>query len=93
MKSTKQACSKEPFTLDWTDFFLLVGLDPLSDPITSSVWTLVGGVVSQVEQVNGPKTTILLSGGVVGTDVTLTNTIELANGTYKDCRTIYITIT
>ena len=93
MNTSKKACSKEPFTLDWSDFFELVGLDPQIDTISSSVWAVTGGAVSDLEGVNGPKTTILLSGGTKGTPATITNTIELSGGTYKDCRTIHLTIT
>lgn len=92
MNTSKKDCSKEPFTLDWSDFFELVGLDPLADTISSSVWALTGGVVSNLEDTDGAKTTILLSGGVKGTPATITNTIELAGGTYKDSRTIHLTI-
>ena len=93
MKTAKQECSKEPFTFDWASFFELIELDPTVTPITSSVWELTGDLVSLGEDTTGANATILLGGGVAGTTAQAMNTIEVAGGRYRDCRTLYIDVT
>ena len=85
--TTKQECSREPFFLDWQDFYTQYGLDPLVNPITASTWEVVGGV-GDVEFVNIAQTGVFLSGGTPGGAITAKNTIEILGGTYRDCRTI-----
>ena len=91
MKTDKNACSTEPFTLDWTDFFTELGVDPIANPITTSVWTLTG-VTGGAEVLDGVKTSIILSGGVVGVDATAKNTVTIGSLGYGECHTLYIAI-
>ena len=93
MNTTKQACSKEPFSLDWSAFYALIGLDPRVNQISSSVWVITGGVSIDLESNSGGVTTALVSGGTVGETATIKNTIQVDGGTYKDCRTITLAIT
>ena len=91
MNTTKFACGKEPFTLEWASFFTLHGLDPQANPITSSTWEVTGGVKGN-EFIDGADTAVFLSGGTVGTLLVAKNTIQVDGGTYQDCRTLYVEI-
>ncbi len=91
MKTQKASCSTEPFTLDWSDFYATFGIDTATKPITSSVWVLSDGSAG-AEFINAAQTTLFISGGTIGVTMTAENTIEINNGEYKDCRTIYIEV-
>ena len=89
----KQACAREPFTLDWATFFEVHGLDVLTDSITSSVWNVTGGDLLN-SSIDGVFTTVLLEGGVLGTPILAENTVEINGGSqYRDCRTLRIEVT
>ena len=91
LKTTKPDCSVEPFTLDYTPFYEVHGLDVGTDLITSSVWVVTGGSKG-AEGFTTPKTSVFLSGGTVGTPLVAKNTIEINGGTYKTCATLYIEV-
>ena len=91
-KGSKPACSLEPFTLDWTDFYNTHNLDPNTDLITSSVWTVTGGTQGS-DSIQTPKTTVFLSDGVIGGTLAAKNTIEINGGVYRTCATLYLSIT
>jgi hypothetical protein len=92
LKTTKPACSVEPFTLDYAPFYSRHGLDPLVDLITSSVWEVIGGAKG-AEGVATPKTSVFLDGGTVGSLLIAKNTIQINGGTYQTCGTLHIRVT
>ncbi len=92
MDTVKQACSKELFGVDWTAFFNANSLVPGTDLITSSQWVLSGGVRG-LEFVNDAVTSIYIEDGTTGETIAAENIIEINNGDYRDCRTIYIRVT
>lgn len=89
--ATMADCGKEPFFLDWTEFYERHGLDPLVDLITSSVWTVTGGT-GGTQFLSTPNTGIFLSGGTPGTPILAENTIQINGGTYQDCRTLRVEV-
>ena len=92
--TTKQSCAAEPFTFDWQAFYDRHGLDPLVDLITSSVWVVEAGTVSLgAESIATPTASVFISGGARGESAAIENTIEINGGTYRDCQTLYMTIT
>ena len=94
MKTTASICFKEVFTFDWTDFYAKQGLDISSNLITSSVWAVTGNGVGGATAINSPETSIAIEadGASVGDVVTAKNTIQIDDGTYQDCRMLFITI-
>lgn len=92
LTTSMQVCAKEPFTLDWSDFYQVHGLDPATDPITSSTWEVTNGTKG-AEFINGAEVSVFISGGAIGKTILAKNTIEIQNGIYRDCRTIYIGVT
>ena len=91
IKTSQASCAKEPFFLDWTEFYERHGLDPNVDLITSSVWEVTNGIKGN-EFINTPETGLFLSGGTVGVDILAHNTIEINGGTYADCRTLRVEV-
>ena len=92
--TTKQSCATEPFTFDWQAFYTRHGLDPLVDLITSSVWSVEAGTVTLgAESITTPLASAYISGGVRGENAAIENTIEINGGTYRDCQTLYMSIT
>ena len=91
MRTVKRACSKEPFTFDWRDFFAELNIDESLHSITSSTWILSGGSLGP-QSVIGTKTTAVIDGGVVGEMITLKNIIEINGGQYRDCATLNIEV-
>ena len=93
--TTKSECDRGPFTFDWSDFYDKLGLDPNTDPITSSVWAIDSGSgVLGAEVVASPQTSVFLDDAdVVGETTVLENTIEIQNGVYRNCQKLYIKVT
>lgn len=91
MNTDKNACSREPFTLDWTDFFTKLGINPAVNPITDSTW-VVNGITLGPDFLSGVLATVILEAGVAGAPATAKNTIEIASLNYRDCRTLFIEI-
>lgn len=89
-KTQMSACAREPFFIDWAPFFTLHGLDPDTDPITSSVWD-VTGASQGVAFINGAETGVFIHSPTAD-EVIAHNTIEVGGGTYRDCRRISITV-
>ena len=92
MNTVKADCAREPFTLDWADFYATYNIDVATTPITSSVWTISDGVKGR-EFIDGMTTTLTIDGGTQGVILAAENTIEINGGEYRDCRTIYIEVT
>lgn len=90
----KSECDRGPFTFDWSDFYVKLGLDPNTNPITSSVWLIDSGDgVLGAEVVLTPQTSVFLDGAsVVGNVTVLENSIEIQNGTYKNCQKLFIKV-
>ncbi len=91
MNTQKMACSREPFTVDWSNFYEKFNIDVAIKPITSSVWHLSDGVKG-AEFVSSALVTVFIDGGTPGVVLTAKNTIEINGGEYRDCRTIYIEV-
>jgi len=91
MYEKKSACAQEPFSIDWSDLYSRLGIDVATNPITSSVWTVESGT-GGLESITSGVTTIILSGGAPGEVIKATNNIEINNGQYSDCATIYIRV-
>lgn len=91
IKTSQSDGGKEPFFLDWTDFYTRHGLDPAVDLITASTWVVTGGVKG-VEFIDTPETGVFISGGVAGSEILAKNTIEIGGGTYADSRTLKIEV-
>jgi hypothetical protein len=82
--ATKNPAAFLDYGFDWS--LWLAG-----DTITTSIWTLGGGLQSELESCDGSDTTVWVSGGTPHSRATLVNTIETAAGR-KDYRTITLTI-
>lgn len=67
------------YHLDWTDW-----LTDVSSTILTSVWVLPEDIVEEGSTVSGNKTTVIVSGGVVGNRYQITNRITTANGLGDD---------
>ena len=92
--TTKTDCDKGPFTLDWSDFYAKLGLDPNVDPITLSEWEAVSGsAVIGADVVNLDQTSAFIIGGTFGEQLVIKNSIEIDNGTYCQCHTLFIEVT
>lgn len=91
IKTKQTECGREPFFLDWSEFYDRHGLDPAVDLITSSVWEVTGGT-GGTEFLTTPETGIFLSGGTVGAAILAKNTIQINGGTYQDCRTLRVEV-
>lgn len=84
--------AREPFVIDWTEFYVRHELDPLVDTITSSVW-VVTNATAEDEFLATPKTALFVEPTVgVGQFITAENRIEINGGAYKDCRTLRIEV-
>ncbi len=94
MKTSKSDCAREPFTFDWIEFFDTHGLTPTANPITSSVWTISGGSATLgAESIADALTSVFVLGGTTGDKLAVENVIEIGGGTYRDCRTLFISVT
>lgn len=92
IKATMADCATEPFFLVWDAFYARHGLDPAVDLITSSTW-VVTGATKGVEFIATPDTGLFLTPTVgTGGTVLAENIIEVAGGTYRDCRTLRIEV-
>lgn len=69
-----------PYYIDWSDWL------EDDDTIAASTWTLIGGLVEDSKSFDSTKTTIVLSGGVVGA-ATAKNHITTVLG-YEEDRTL-----
>ncbi len=72
------------YQLDWSDWLV-------SDTISTSSWTIPGGIKKDSESKSDTVTTIWLSGGTAGISYSLVNHIITADGREED-RTITIKI-
>lgn len=63
------------YGFDWTDQLALSG-----DTIVGSSWAVAAGLTKGATNYLGAKTTVTLSGGVLGQHYLVTNTIQLASG-------------
>jgi len=91
IETTKNDCSVEPFTMDWADVYQQLGLDAVTDPITSSDWTGAGVTVGAASFTDLVATAII-SAGVIGTPATLENTVAIASLGLTFCQKFAITI-
>lgn len=91
-KTEKSVCTKMPYGFDWANLYTDLGLDPVLNPITSSTWDVTNATKGN-EFLNGAQTLVDISGGTLGVDVLAHNTIEIDNGTYRECKTIRIKVT
>ena len=92
MRTQRADCAFGPITFDWTDAYVRLGLDPGVDLITSSTWELTGSGSLGAESIATPETTVYVDGGTAGEVMVLENTIEIANGTARDCQKLYIEV-
>ena len=81
---TKDPDSIRWYTLDWSRW--LAG-----DQIQSSVWTIPAGLASVDQQQTPTSTRVKLSGGTLGEQYTITNTITTVQGETEDC-SLYLRI-
>ena len=91
IETEKNDCSVEPFTVDWSDAYQLLGLTLADNPIASSDWSATGVVVDS-DVINDLLATALISGGTIGTAATLQNTITMDGVSYTLCQKFNITI-
>jgi hypothetical protein len=70
----KDPDDKLPYTMDWQDFLLE------DDTIASSAWTVSGGLTKHSDSHDETTATALISGGVAGTEYTVSNKITTAAG-------------
>ncbi len=67
----------KPYDIDWADF---VG----SDTIATSTWILPAGITKVSDSHTSTRTQIWLSGGILGSTVTLTNRVTTSGGMTDD---------
>lgn len=92
IKTAMADCATEPFFLEWDEFYARHGLDPATDLITSSVWT-VTGATKGVEFIDTPDTGVFLTPTVAaGQTILAENVIQINGGVYQDCRTLRIEV-
>lgn len=93
MKTTASECSIEPYTFDHSALYARLGLDTVTDLITSSTWVVTGNATLGANGIDTPQTsTFLTVTGVVGDLIVLKNTIEIDGAIYRDCKKLYITV-
>jgi hypothetical protein len=73
----KDPAAELDYGFDWaTDGWLATG-----ETVTTSTWTVAAGLVQAASGISAGKvTTVWLSGGVAGTDYTVTNRIVTSGG-------------
>ena len=92
IKASMADCAKEPFFLDWAEFYTRHGLDTAVDLITSCVWT-VTGATKGTEFIDTPAVGVFLEPTVsAGEYVIAEAVIQINGGAYRDCRTLSIEV-
>ena len=91
IKTKMSECGREPFTIDWSEFFTRHGLTVGTDTITASAWVVTGGTKLS-DSIIGADTPVFIEAVSAGQTVFAKNTIEINGGAYRDCRTLAIEV-